>query len=174
MSRLAPWVGPPGPSTGVLRRRPAFQMCLARAVTGPERFKGGTCSFGVPRALSASAAGNSPARIQAAGMQLARTSSHGARGDGRATGGAESVRRGGGNGPRAGGNRPSSRPENVAPRWPNKGEPSFVNPLDATDGAMQGNGRLWASNGGVTPVKQGVAPDGRMCTEGACSVHRHL
>ena len=28
--------------------RPAFQMCLARAVTGPERFKGGTCSFGAP------------------------------------------------------------------------------------------------------------------------------
>lgn len=26
--------------------RTAFQMCLARAVTGPERFKGGTCSFG--------------------------------------------------------------------------------------------------------------------------------
>ncbi|GHH26476.1 hypothetical protein Srubr_50460 [Streptomyces rubradiris] len=23
-------------------------MCLARAVTGPERFKGGTCSFGAP------------------------------------------------------------------------------------------------------------------------------
>jgi hypothetical protein len=36
---LAPWVGPP-------RGRTAFQMCLARAVTGPERFKGGTCSFG--------------------------------------------------------------------------------------------------------------------------------
>ncbi len=30
------------------RVRPAFQMCLARAVTGPERFKGGTCSFGAP------------------------------------------------------------------------------------------------------------------------------
>ncbi|MBW8700682.1 hypothetical protein MBT84_13860 [Streptomyces sp. MBT84] len=29
------------------QKRPAFQMCLARAVSGPERFKGGTCSFGV-------------------------------------------------------------------------------------------------------------------------------
>jgi hypothetical protein len=27
-------------------KRLAFQMCLARAVSGPERFKGGTCSFG--------------------------------------------------------------------------------------------------------------------------------
>jgi hypothetical protein len=35
-----------GGTTG--KRRSAFQMCLARAVTGPERFKGGTCSFGAP------------------------------------------------------------------------------------------------------------------------------
>lgn len=55
---------------GRFRQRPAFQMCLARAVTVPERFKGGTCSFGAPD-------GDSPARIQTAGMQLAGTSSHG-------------------------------------------------------------------------------------------------
>ncbi len=33
---------------GRCAQRPAFQMCLARAVTVPERFKGGTCSFGAP------------------------------------------------------------------------------------------------------------------------------
>src|SRR5690349_282072 len=54
-------------------------MCLARAVTGPERFKGGTCSFGAP-----ASGGDSPARIRTAGMQLARTSLHASGTGGRA------------------------------------------------------------------------------------------
>src|SRR5688572_19132024 len=74
-----------GGATGALLdalRWPAFQMCLARAVTGPARFKGGTCSFGAP---AANGAEDSPARIQAAGMQLARPSLHASRGRGRGT-----------------------------------------------------------------------------------------
>jgi hypothetical protein len=53
------------------QRRPAFQMCLARAVTGPERFKGGTCSFGAPAGWGLSRA-DSNGRYAVGGPIIAR------------------------------------------------------------------------------------------------------